>query len=808
MKRNLSNTLFFPILLFLLFSFYSVQLSAQAAKNVTLKGQLSYSDELNDIWAYVDGNGHEYALVGVQTGVSIVDITTDPANPTELHFLPGARSIWRDLKTFSHYAYVTNETADGLRIIDLSGLPQQVISKDTIMEQIETAHNVWIDENGIMYLVGVNNSNGTGNYNGGMAMFDLNQDPARPTYLGAYTERYVHDVYVRDDIAYAGEIDDGLLTIIDVKNKANPRVLGSRSYANSFTHNTWLNDAGTVCFSTDELSDAYVYAWDVTDPTNIRELDAMRSSLSEGRATPHNVHVLNDFIVTSYYKDGLNIVDANRPTNIVEVGYYDTSPMVDGGTDGCWGAYPFLPSGSVLGTDIQEGLFVFEVNYERACYLEGNITDAANGQALVNVIVEATHPDLNENSDNMGDYASGTVDAGNYTVEYIKYGYLPESRNVTLSNGNITVQDVSLRNAPQVDVTYHVIDAETKQPIPDAFIQVIAPANAAQFDYRADAMGSASDPQLFFGRYSVVAGKWGYVTDDVVVDVDSMNNDITIELYQGYYDDYIVDYGWRVTGNATGGIWERGEPNGTDLFGNLANPEFDLDSDFGDQALVTGNAANVDFFEDDIDDGTTIAASPFMDLSTYDDPVLRYHWWMLNFSTQTFRGGDDTLYVFVNNNGVNREVAKYGDAWRTNWNEQDPIHLKDFFPTLGNRVSVSFVIGDLNDQNILEAAIDRFSVIDGLNNVSIDEEIQAPSQLVLYPNPVKDRLFIQYDLPANMQSGELTFDVVSLSGQSLVRMPLNIFEEQSQIEFPFASGVYFGVLRLNGKVIGMKKIVK
>ena len=74
----------------------------------------------------MDSNGHEYALVGVFNGVSIVDISTDPGNPTELQFLPGVGTTWRDLKTYGHYAYVSNEGGDGLRIIDLSTLPGQV----------------------------------------------------------------------------------------------------------------------------------------------------------------------------------------------------------------------------------------------------------------------------------------------------------------------------------------------------------------------------------------------------------------------------------------------------------------------------------------------------------------------------------------------------------------------------------------------------------------------------------------------------------------------------------------------------------
>lgn len=795
------------ILFFLSLSLFAFQLQAQRAKNISQIGYLSYTEELNDVWAYVDGNGHEYALVGVYDGVSIVDITSDPANPTELFFIPGEESIWRDLKTFQNYAYVTNETDDGVLIIDLSDLPNNISSRDTIMEQISTAHNVWIDENGIMYLVGVNNSNGTGNFNGGMAMFDLNQDPWRPVYLGAYTERYIHDVYVRGDTAYAGEIDDGLLTIIDVSTKSSPVVLGSRSYANSFTHNTWLNDAGTVCFTTDELSNAFLYAWDVTDPTDIVELDKIRSSLSEGRATPHNVHVLNDFLVTSYYKDGLNIVDANRPANLVEVGYFDTNELDNGGTDGNWGAYPFLPSGLVLATDIEEGLFVFQVDYKRACYLEGKVTDATTTLALTNVLVLSAKDELETDTDNTGEYKSGTVDAGAYDVTYLKYGYLPETRNVSLTNGSITVEDVALSVAPQVNVTYQVVDALSNLPIPDAFIRTVAPADAATFDYTTDASGEATDPSLFAGQYSVIAGKWGYVTNEVSVNIDAANNQIQIALYPGYYDDFTFDYNWNVTGDAPRGIWERGEPNGTDLFGNTANPDLDLDTDYGVQAYVTGNMPG-EYFEDDVDDGSTILISPNMDLSTYDDPVLRYHWWLLNFSTNGFRDGDDTLRVIVSSGGQSVEVAKYGNAWRNRWNKQEPIHLKNYFTSLGSVVTVRFEVGDLNDQNILEAGIDGFMITDGLNNVSIEEEVLLQTHIVTFPNPVRETLNIAYEVPVQAAGSVLEFELLTLSGQRLQTRKLSAFEGKISMDFPYAAGIYLGLLKLNGKTLGVKKIVK
>jgi hypothetical protein len=47
------------------------------------------------------------------------------------------------------------------------------------------------------------------------------------------------------------------------------------------------------------------------------------------------------------------------------MGYYDTfEPNHHDSYMGAWGVYPFLPSGNILLSDMQTGLYVFEVNYE------------------------------------------------------------------------------------------------------------------------------------------------------------------------------------------------------------------------------------------------------------------------------------------------------------------------------------------------------------------------------------------------------------------------------------------------------------
>ena len=83
--------------------------SASAQLNMEYKSHVEYDETLNDIWGYAAPNGREYALVGFQEGVSIIDVT-DTENPVIKGYAPGPSSTWRDIKTWGDYAYVTNET--------------------------------------------------------------------------------------------------------------------------------------------------------------------------------------------------------------------------------------------------------------------------------------------------------------------------------------------------------------------------------------------------------------------------------------------------------------------------------------------------------------------------------------------------------------------------------------------------------------------------------------------------------------------------------------------------------------------------
>ena len=77
---------------------------------------------------------------------------------------------------------------------------------------------------------------------------------------------------------------------------------------------------------------------------------------------PHNQLIKGDLLFTSYYYDGLQIHDISDPLNPVRKYYYDTYLGAHNNSyEGAWGVYPYLPSGKILVSDMQTGLYVLEL---------------------------------------------------------------------------------------------------------------------------------------------------------------------------------------------------------------------------------------------------------------------------------------------------------------------------------------------------------------------------------------------------------------------------------------------------------------
>ena len=383
MKKNL---------LFLFLCCFAANLFAQDA-NIVQKSHINFPGQtLANICGYAV-NGKEYALLGASKGMIIMDVT-NPVTPKQINQYPGPDNLWKEIKTYKNYAYVTSEGGQGLQVIDLSTLPDTTkkykfyTGDGAISGKLNKIHALHIDEKkGFVYCYGA-----TGIAKGGAVIMDIGTDPWNPKYVGMYDTDYIHDGYAINDTLYGCHIYGGYFSIIDMADKTKFKVINTQKTPTVFTHNAWLSNNHKTIFTTDENTGSYMGSYDISDPLNIKLLDKIRSNTSA--KTPgsivHNTHILNDFAINSYYKDGITIVDCHKPDNLVEVASFDTYPQGSGdGFEGAWGVYPYLPSGTIVVSNIDEGLYVLSPTYKRAAYLEGKVTDKDTKLALLDEIGRA-----------------------------------------------------------------------------------------------------------------------------------------------------------------------------------------------------------------------------------------------------------------------------------------------------------------------------------------------------------------------------------------------------------------------------------
>lgn len=313
----------------------------------------SYGFYYASCWGYVAPDGHEYALIGCYSGTSIIDLDATPIR--EVAYIPGSNSEWKELKTWGRYAYAVSEnSAMGLQIIDLKFLPDSARLVRTLMSigghNVNRSHTITVAD-GYLYLNG-GVSNGTTIYN--LA------DPENPTYVGQFQTAYVHDSYVRGDTMLAAAINGQGCYVVSLANKASPIQLGLIAYTGSGTHNAWLSISGRYVFTSDEIGTTTksMKVWDIQSFPAV-QLTPFQPSPSN---TIHNVHGRGNYVYMAYYKAGVFVADVHNPASIINAGTFNT--YRGGGTSaqyaGCWGVYPYFPSGRWIASDTQTGLYVLK----------------------------------------------------------------------------------------------------------------------------------------------------------------------------------------------------------------------------------------------------------------------------------------------------------------------------------------------------------------------------------------------------------------------------------------------------------------
>jgi len=756
-------------------------LSFSQNTNVQLRSSITFPGQtLANVCGWTSPDGKEYALVGGSKGMIIVDIT-NPDLPVQIVQIPGPDNLWKEIKTYSHYAYVTSEGGGGVQIVDLSGLPSPNLNYHSYFGtgaaagNINTIHALHIDvTKGVLYTYG-----SQGQFNGGVA-HDLTADPYNPTYLGKFDQLgYIHDGYAENDTLYGCHIYSGLLSIVDMSDKQNPVLLGSIQTPGKFTHNAWLLDDRKHIVTTDETTPSFLTSYDISDPTDIKELD--RFSIDNGFGSiGHNAHIINDFSVTSWYTGGVVITDCSRPSNLVEVGNYDTWQGTGANFDGCWGAYPYFPSGTMIASNISPGqLFILTPTYKRASFLEGSIKNGCNGLPMADAKVEIIGGPASSTttSSNNGEAKTGMANEGEFTVRISKTGFITQTFTANFISGEVVTFDVTLQPESVYDVNGSVTDGSNNTPLANVPVTLSNPNQSYQTTTEAD--GSFGLSCVASGTYQVSAGLWGYISATQFVTVNA-GQPINLTLQKGYYDDFNLNYGWTTESTASAGLWERGEPIGTDFNGTPSNTDTDVPTDVGDQCYVTGNGGG-GAGADDVDNGKVTLSSPAMQLGTALNAVLDFQYWFFN------SGGsgnpNDYFEVRVSNATQNVQILSTANS-ASQWVPVSGVKLGDFI-SLDDQVRVHFITEDLTPGHLVEAAVDEFLVTPIFTSNTSTPTFDY--QLSSNPNPSRSSFQLKYQWPVE---SNLQLDVINMMGQIIEQHDLSDREGMLQIGQNWAPGFY------------------
>ena len=341
----------------------NLELLYQWSDDTGISGDNWVGNIYNEIWGFVQ-NDHEFAVIGTTQGTHIFDVT-EPVNSYLIASIDGGSTspdvVHRDFDDYNGYLYAVADEMNSstLQIMDLSNLPNSVNVVYDSNDIITRAHNIFIDkDSGLMYVCG-GKVYGDSNY---LCILSL-ENPENPTFLTYFnTHGYVHDIYVKNNIGYLNCGNNGL-HIVDFSNLNNPETLGSLTdYPyQGYNHSGWLaEDGGTYVFA-DENHGYKMKICDVSNPNDINVSATILSDVYEN-SIPHNLIIKNNLLYVSHYYDGLWIWDISNPENPIYVASYDTYTESNGTSyKGAWGVYPLLPSGIILVSDMQSGLFIFEL---------------------------------------------------------------------------------------------------------------------------------------------------------------------------------------------------------------------------------------------------------------------------------------------------------------------------------------------------------------------------------------------------------------------------------------------------------------
>lgn len=264
------------------------------------------------------------------------------------------------------------EGLNGVTFFDLADPAHpQIISRFT--EGLAAGvHNAWL-EGDYAYLA-------LDPYNSGLRILDIS-DPASPRLAASFYggSSLLHDVYVRDGLAFLSHWDAGLI-ILDVGNgmaggsPTNPVEVSRLRDLGGQTHNVWYWPEAAYAFVGEEQfgystgPSGIMHVVDLGDITRPREVATYEV---EG-ATSHNYWLDEDTatLYLAWYERGLRILDVSgelmgqlelqgRETGFIDYGT-ETNYCYLGPEDTCTWAPQLHDNGKLYAADMNHGLVVLE----------------------------------------------------------------------------------------------------------------------------------------------------------------------------------------------------------------------------------------------------------------------------------------------------------------------------------------------------------------------------------------------------------------------------------------------------------------
>ena len=759
------------------------------SKNVTLLAHLNNYSRYSACCSYVHHDGREYAVLGTETGTSILNIT-DPSAPHEVAFIPGLSSFWREMKQYRTWLYVSTEALGGgvqtIRMTD----PEHPVLVGTYTATFNQEHTVTVDTTRALLILNGTRFSGAAT---GMRVLTL-ADPENPVDIGQYTTDYVHDSWMRGTTLYAASIISGTMRVFDLSNPAFPNPTVAWTYPGAKSHSSETSKDGRYLYVCDEINYSTLKVFDMLDP---QAHPLVYETTVNPLSIVHNVHVKRDTAFVAWYTEGVRLLDITDPTLPAEWGYYDTYAGFSGGYHGVWEVAPQFPSGTFIASDIESGLYIFRANPD---YGIARVRVRTAGGAPISgadVICAST-------ADSVRTEASGDVRLalapGARSLDVKKFGYSTKGIDATVVKGGEVTVDVTLSPLPVTVLSGTVRRSGDATPLPVAIVE----SEDTPIHGTSTGSGTYNVPGVPVGLYQLTCYRAGYGTQERWIPVEpgvprSVNWSL---LPAAWYDSCDVDRAWSLadpTDNATGaGRWVRAIPNGTsglaarfedyrsgagagvapglnpaaqhpepsegEVVAGPVAPGTDA-TPGGGWCFVTGNGPSgsaVGAY--DVDGGKTTLTTPPLNMAGMTDPTLAFQrWWHMNTP-----GEPDSMQIDISNDGVAwipvRAIRDSHPHWHL-----ETVRVKDFLASPGAAVRMRFVAQDQGPTDgIVEAGIDDFELFDAaLLPVSVESPPPGPPasgapRVTLdapRPNPSAGDASMSLRLPAAGLARVLVYDV-------------------------------------------------